>query len=293
MGDVVPAYLLVGGDSEIGDATRRRMAAAGLSVLSTTRRDDRLGPGRVRLDLLEPPQRWSLPAGIRSAAIFAAVARIAACHDDPEGSALVNVDRTLALAERLVEAGSHVLHLSTNQVFDGTRPALPADAALSPVSAYGRQKARTETALLARIAEGAPIAILRLAKVVSPGMALLRQWREELAAGRPVRAFSDMTMAPVPVDLVARAIAMLMEDRATGIFQLAGPKDVAYSAVAGYIADRVGADPSLVTVTTAAEAGMPPGSTPRYTTLDASLMAERYGLAVPPPFEVIDQALAG
>ena len=61
---------------------------------------------------------------------------------------------------------------------------------------------------------GAPVAILRLAKVVSPGMALIDGWVEALRAGKPVRAFHDMTLAPTPTEMVCAAIGALLDDRA-------------------------------------------------------------------------------
>src|SRR5581483_1941068 len=97
-----------------------------------------------------------------------------------------------------VARGIHVLFLSTNQVFDGRVPYVAADAPNSPVSEYGRQKASVETALRAR-------------------MALIDGWIADLSAGRAIRAFGDMKLAPTPIDLVCEAIARLLEDRATGI----------------------------------------------------------------------------
>jgi hypothetical protein len=70
---------------------------------------------------------------------------------------------------------------------------MSASKPLDPVSEYGRQKARTETQLQAMMRAGAPIGILRLAKIVSPGMAL-----GTLASGQPVFPFCDMVMAPTP-----------------------------------------------------------------------------------------------
>jgi dTDP-4-dehydrorhamnose reductase len=164
---------------------------------------------------------------------------------------------------------------------------VPAEAPTSPVSGYGRQKAAAEAALRVRMAGGAPIGILRLAKVVSPGMALLETWRRELTAGRSIRAFHDMTMAPAPVDLVATAIAYMMEDRVPIVAQLTGPRDVCYADIGRLIAARIGVDPGLVDPVSALENGLPRGATPRNTTLDSSYLVDRYGLTVPDAFEVI------
>jgi dTDP-4-dehydrorhamnose reductase len=45
---------------------------------------------------------------------------------------------------------------------------------------------------------------------------------------------------------VARAIAALMQDRARGVFQLSGQRDITYADAARYLAERLNADPELV-----------------------------------------------
>jgi dTDP-4-dehydrorhamnose reductase len=284
--------LLVGGDSEIGAATARFLTAQGQSVAATTRRPDRVSVDRPLLDLAASLDGWEPPAGTRAACVFAAIARLAACADDPTGSAHINVIQTLTLIERLVARGIYVLFLSTNQVFDGTTPNVSADTRTCPTSEYGRQKARVEAALLEHIHRRAPVAILRLAKVVSRHMALIDGWVEALSAGKPVRAFHDMTLAPTPTEMVSAAIRTLMEDRATGIHQLTGPRDVTYAEVARFVASHLDAKPSLVAETSALDAGLPQGSTPRHTTLDSSDLRDHYGLEVPDVWRIIEPMVA-
>lgn len=284
-------FLLVGGDSEIGAATHRFLKESGRTSCATTRRPGRMAPDRPLLELASSLDAWEPPPGTRAACIFAAVARLADCANDPAGSARINVTQTLALIERLLARGIYVLFLSTNQVFDGLTPHVPADAPPSPVSEYGRQKARAEAALRARMDTGASVAILRLAKVVSPGMALIRGWVDALSHGHPIRAFEDRMLAPTPTELVVRAIAALLDDRAAGIFQLTGPRDISYGDAGNHVARRLGADPALVGCVPAASAGMPEGATPPHTTLDSSALAQRYGLVAPEPFDVIDDVM--
>jgi dTDP-4-dehydrorhamnose reductase len=286
-------FLLVGGDSEIGAWTRRHLTTSGKAAAATTRRPERASDDRPLLDLAADLSAWQPPAGISAACILAANARLAACAADPSGSAHVNVDQTLALAEKLTARGAYVLFLSSNQVFDGSAADVPADHAPCPVSEYGRQKARAEAALRDRMRRGAPVAILRLAKVVSPTMPLLQDWMRALSAGVPIRAFHDMTMAPVPIGLVSGAIAALMESRAPGVFQLTGPQDVSYMDVARHLADRLGAAPALVTSVSAREAGMPDGATPRHTTLDSTALRQRFGIVAPGPWEVVNAVADG
>jgi dTDP-4-dehydrorhamnose reductase len=284
--------LLIGGESELGAATFAALRAQAVPVAATTRRRERVDTERPFLDLSAPLAGWEPPAGTTAACIFAATARLAACAADPVGSAHINVRQTLALAERLIERNISLLFLSSNQVFDGRVPNVPADAPPSPISEYGRQKALVEAALRRRMDAGARVAILRLGRVVSPTIPLLRDWIAALCAGRAIHAFHDMTIAPSPIDTVAGAISALLCDRAWGIFQLTGPRDASYVEVGRFLASRLGADPVLVKVTSASDAGMPAGAARPHTTLDSSAMRDRYGCSVPDVWAVIERVAA-
>jgi dTDP-4-dehydrorhamnose reductase len=280
--------LIVGGDSEIAAATAAHLRQRGHEILATTRRPERAAGDRPFLDLAQAVDDWPIPANVSAACLCAAIARLADCARDPAGSTRVNVTGTVVLANRLSARGIPLLFLSTDKVFDGARPLVPADARPCPVSEYGRQKAAAEIALLRPLPGDAPVAVLRLAKIVSPGMDLLRQWIVNLGSGKPVRGFDDMMIAPTPIALVAVAIECLLTEPASGIFQLTGPRDVAYSDIADRLAHRLGADPSLVERVSAYSAGLPPGSTARNTTLDSGGLRERFGISVPDAWAVID-----
>jgi dTDP-4-dehydrorhamnose reductase len=283
------SILIVGGDSEVATAVAARLRTSGYAVAATTRRLERVAADRPFLDLNRPVEDWPIPDGISSACLCAAIARLSDCANNPQASALVNVTRTTALADKLLARGIPILFLSTDKVFDGTRAQVPAATPPCPVSEYGRQKAAAEAALGKRMRAGAPVTVLRLAKIVSPGMALLRQWFVSLASGKSIRAFDDMMMAPTPVAVAAAAIERLLAEPNPGIFQLTGPRDIAYSDIAAHLARSLGADPALVDPVSAYSAGLPPGSTARHTTLDSSALRERFGIAVPDAWAVIDE----
>jgi dTDP-4-dehydrorhamnose reductase len=285
-------FLIVGADSAIGAATLRRLSGGNEAAAGTTRRAASVGPDRYLLDLARPLGDWQPPPGTHTACICAAIARLADCAADPIGSAHVNVERSLVLIRRLIERGIYVLFLSTNQIFDGRTAHVAAEAKPAPVSEYGRQKARTEAVLLQHLQRGAPIGLLRLAKVVQPGNTLLRGWAQTLAAGCPIRAFADMMMAPVPIDHVAAAIEGLLRTRATGIYQLSGPQDVSYAEIGRHIAGMVGAAPELVEPVPASSAGLPAGSTPLHTTMESALLRDRFGIRAPEPWQVIGPVIA-
>jgi dTDP-4-dehydrorhamnose reductase len=285
---VTRSVLIVGGDSEIAGAATAHLRDCGHEILATTRRPDRIAPDRPHLDLSRPVDDWPIPPGIDAVCLCAAIARLGDCANDPAGTARVNVTGIATLSDRLLARGIPVLFLSTDKVFDGTRPHVPAETPPCPVSEYGRQKAAAEAALATHMRQGAPAAILRLAKIVSPGMGLLRGWITSLSAGQSIRAFYDMHMAPTPVALVAEAIERLLAEPRTGISQLTGPLDIAYSDVALHLAQKLGADPALVEKVSAYSAGLPLGSTVPHTTLDSTALQQRFGIAAPDAVAVID-----
>ena len=284
-------FLIVGADSEVGRAVVNALRSDGTPVMGTTRRAVAEGAGSVRLDLLDIPADWGPPEQTRAACLAAAVARIAQCEADPAGSALINCDGTIQLAERLSRRGIYTLFLSSNQVFDGSTPHLAHDAPLTPVSTYGRQKARTELALRQIMSDGSPVGILRLSKVVAPGMRLFADWCDSLQAGRVIRAFEDMTFAPVPVRFAVRAIIAMMRTRSALVAQLTGPRDLTYFDAGRHVAALLGADPGLVKAGRAVEIGLPPGATPRYTTLDSSFLRDAHGIVVPDAIDVVGDTL--
>ena len=280
-------FLLIGGNSEIGAATARHMRGQGQGVLTTTRRARDLGEDELFLDLALLHDNWRPSEGVKAACIFAAIGRLAACEADWAGSNRVNVTQTLALARKLIASGVYTLFLSSDKVFDGTRPQVPADAPPSPISAYGRQKAATESVFKTWIGEGAPAGILRLAKVVSTDMALIHGWRRQLAMGERIRPFRDMRMAPTPTALVAKAIGRLIEDRQPVTAQLSGPQDISYAEAACFIAEEMGANPHLVEEASALDNGMPASAIPLHTTLESGYLASRYDVVAPGPWIVL------
>ena len=281
-------FLIVGGDSEIGGAAFAALKSQDRAVVATTRRLDCVSQDRLFLDLTASFDGWESPAGATSACVCAAVARLADCAADPQASAHINVSQTLTVVDKLLRRDIYVLFLSTNQVFDGRLPQVPPDAPYSPVSEYGRQKARTESTLRDYMARGAPVGILRLAKVVSPRMALLQRWIADLAKGEPISPFTDMPFAPTPIASVTSAISSLLSERASGIFQLTGPRDVSYADVGHFLAGKLGVVSSLVRAASARAAGLPEGATPLHTTLDSVALRNRFGIEVPDVWQVIE-----
>lgn len=280
--------LIIGGDSLLGSATYDTLCSEGVPAVATTRRREQGETGRLWFDLADPVLFFEPPGNTEAAVIFAALSRLSDCADDPQGSSRINVEQTLALIEHLLERGIYTLFLSTNHVFDGTTPHTPTNAPFCPISEYGRQKARVEEALALSMRRGAPVGILRLSKAFGSDAGPFCEWRKALRRGESVRAFNDMVFAPVPLACIVCAITHLVRDRARGIFQLSGVRDISYADAALHIAGRLGADTSLVVCTSARTIFLPEGAIRAHTTLASDKLERRYGIKVPDPCAVLD-----
>lgn len=264
-------FLIVGGDGTLGTALQSAPTRP-TEVVATSRRDALFS---YRVDLGDSPDSWQLPDHIAGAVLCAAVTSIEACQRDPAGTRAINVTATVELARRIRSRGGHCVFLSTNQVFDGSRPFRREDEPPCPLTEYGRQKAEAEAELLA-----AGHGVLRLTKVFAAVPKLFRGWREELLSSRAIRPFEDMVFAPVEVKIAAVSIWELVTSGASGVVHLSADADLAYATVAGRLAARLGVPASLVQPTTVAAAGLAPAAVPRHTTLATTRWPAPSALAV-------------
>jgi len=274
--------LVIGADSAIGASVAKRLEASGEAVIRTSRRGT---PNTIPLDLAALPASWSPPPGATAAVVCAAITSTDECRTRPDDCRRVNVEATCALGRRLVDAGSRIVFLSTNLVFDGSTPFTPATAPRHPRTAYGRMKAEAEERLLSL---GTGTTVVRLTKVIGRSLPVVDRWRDSLGRGEPIRPLTDLVIAPVPLDLAATVIAAAAREPLGPILQVSARADVSYADVAARLARRWGAAADLVRPASAAELGLALEHLPGHTTLDASLVRDRLGIEPPDPWAAID-----
>lgn len=274
--------LVVGADGLIGAAVAAELEAAGTPVIRTSRRGS---PSSIPLDLAALPATWSPPSGVAAAVLCAAITSTDECRTRPDECRRVNVEATCELGRRLADAGSRIVFLSTNLVFDGSTAFAPATAPRSPRTAYGRMKAEAEERLLAL---GSGTTVVRLTKVIGHSLPVIDRWRESLGRGEPIRPLADLVIAPVSLDLATTAIAAAAREPLGPILQVSARADISYADVAARLAAHWGAASDLVRPATAAELGLALEHLPAHTTLDASLMRDRLGIEPPDPWAAID-----
>ncbi|GAB7525616.1 dTDP-4-dehydrorhamnose reductase family protein [Paraburkholderia sp. 2C] len=232
--------------------------------------------------------------------IAAAERRPDVCENDPALARALNVDAVRAIASAAQRHGAWVLSISTDYVFDGTRPPYRHDAPPAPVNAYGRSKLEGEQALFDTTGNGC---VLRLPLLYGPMVG----WQESAvtslvpaiaasasAARHPAVMDAWATRYPTFTPDVAFVIVQMLERHARGepvcgITQWSGDEPMTKYDIAQRLADALGVDAQLTPQHTPADAT----PRPRDCHLDSSVL-EALGIGRRTPFDVaIRQVLAG
>jgi dTDP-4-dehydrorhamnose reductase len=218
--------LILGGESTIARHLSRHLTSMGIRVISTSRRANRGGQANTCLfDLASPDAPLPLDEA-DCVVVCAGVTNILECERNRPLSDLINVENTVRVIDRCLENERRILYFSSNAVFDGSAPFCRLDQPPNPKSRYGHQKLLIERYLTEKAAHSS--IIVRLTKVFSEEMPLLATWRRQVAAGEPVKAFSNVLVSPVYIRDVAMCVEGLLSGSAAGIFQLGGEQEFSY-----------------------------------------------------------------
>lgn len=182
----------------------------------SSRDADICDPDRVRQAVQETSPDWIVLA--------AAYTDVDGCETNRDLAFAVNRDGAINVATAAKAAGSRLLFISSDYVFDGkkTKPYEIMDAR-NPQSVYGRTKAEAEIALLARMPD---CCIVRTSWLFGVGGKCFPDTILKLAASRPVLdVVNDQRGCPTYVVDLARAIVQLCRKNASGIVHVTNAGD--------------------------------------------------------------------
>jgi dTDP-4-dehydrorhamnose reductase len=273
-------WLLTGGSGQVGQALRRG-TPAGVRIIA---------PGRDVLDLAAPANLDQLLAGVSGVINCGAYTAVDKAESEPELAAAINAVAPGLLAAAAARAGIPIVHVSTDYVFaaDGAGP-WREDAAIAPVSVYGRTKADGEAAV--RTSE-ARHAIIRTAWVVSADganfvktMLRLGKQRDEL------RVVADQHGTPTHAGDLAAALAAIMArftagaDQASGIWHCTNAGETTWHGLAAQVFASAASygikiPTNLAAITTTEYPT--PARRPADSRLDTSAIARDFGIRLRP-----------
>lgn len=238
------SVLVVGGDSVIGSALVQALTIAGYIVTATTRHETQTCGTRLHLDLTEPGTFEKFRTyRFDTAVLCGAITSVEKCEQSPSQTRKVNVDGTLALAQLLGDLGTHLVFLSTNMVFDGSKPFPKAGDPTSPTTEYGRQKVAVENSLLGSLPS---LAVVRFTKIIQPRHPLLVEWITKLRAGYQIHPYLDRNVSPLSLSFTIELLLRVIKTAFCGVVHASAAGEMSYADVGFMIAKEVNICDKLV-----------------------------------------------
>lgn len=247
--------------------------------------------GRPDLDLADPAKLVAVLVAAKPSLIISAAAytTVDAAETDAATAHALNAVAPGAIGRAAAVCGVPVIHLSTDYVFDGSKPtAYVEDDPASPVNVYGRSKLDGERALAAATPNHA---ILRTSWLYSPfGRNFLLTMLALAERQDSIDVVDDQHGNPTSAHDLADAVLsvgdrLLASDRADlrGVFHTAGNGEATWADFAEAIlreaALRGRASARVRRVATAPATR--PARRPANSRLDCARLADRYGVRLP------------
>jgi dTDP-4-dehydrorhamnose reductase len=164
----------------------------------------------------------------------AAMTLVDQCETNQDACWGANVTAVENLIAACQSIGAHLIHVSTDFIFDGSEGPLDETALPNPVNFYGKSKAAAEQLL---INSQINWSILRTVLVYGITIDMARSnivlWvKENLEQGKPIRVVNDQWRTPTLAEDLAQGCYLAAIKKATGIFNISGkdfitPYDIA------------------------------------------------------------------
>ena len=178
----------------------------------------------------------------------AAMTQVDDCENNKQACDILNVDVVKWLSEIAEEINAHVIHISTDFIFDGVKGNYKETDTPNPISYYGLSKLKSEKVLTSSNINFTILrTILVYGKVFDMSRSNIVLWvKQMLEEGKEITIVDDQYRAPTYVLDLAMACKISMDKKATGIFNISSNKLMSVFEITQEIAEVFNLDKSLL-----------------------------------------------
>lgn len=178
----------------------------------------------------------------------AAMTNVDACEEDKEGCDRLNVEAVKYLITISKETNAHLIHISTDFIFDGKQGYYKETDIPNPLSYYGLSKLKSEEVLASsRIDHTILRTILVYGQVNDLGRNNIVLWvKEMLENGKEITIVDDQFRMPTFVEDLAMACKISIDKRAKGIFNVSSNELLSVFEIAQQVAEAFDLDKNLI-----------------------------------------------
>lgn len=177
-----------------------------------------------------------------------AMANVEACEANIEACEQVNVEAVKTLVSLAEKYDSHLIHLSTDFIFDGKEGPYAETAIPHPLNEYGKSKLEAEKLIQASSIKWAIIRTILVYGVPNDKDRLnLILWvKNSLEAGKKINVVTDHYRMPTLVEDLTKATLSIMNKQAKGIYHISGNEGYSIYDIAMEVAQFWNLDTSLI-----------------------------------------------
>ncbi len=178
----------------------------------------------------------------------AAMTNVDDCESHKEICDIINIDVVKWLIEISEEQKTHLIHISTDFIFDGKKGNYKETDIPNPLSYYGLSKLKSEELLLnSKIKYTILRTILVYGKVFDMSRSNIVLWVcKMLKEGKEITIVNDQFRTPTYVEDLAMACKISIDKKALGIFNIASNKLLSVYEIALQIADVFNLNKKLI-----------------------------------------------
>lgn len=178
----------------------------------------------------------------------AAMTQVDECEDNKQACDALNIDVVKFLAEVSTKLNIHIIHLSTDFIFDGTKGNYKETDTPNPISYYGLSKLKAEEVLLNSTIDFTILrTILVFGKVYDMSRSNIVLWvKSMLEQNKEITIVNDQFRMPTYVNDLAMACKISMDKKAKGIFHISSKKLLSVFKIAQQVAEVFNLNKNLI-----------------------------------------------
>ncbi len=182
----------------------------------------------------------------------AAMTNVDACESDKAGCDQLNVNAVKYLVDACNANHIHLVHVSTDFIFDGTHGPLTEDEKPNPLSYYGLSKLKAEEIIKEKCQSwGIARTVLVYGVVNDMSRSNIVLWaKSNLEQGKTINVVCDQFRTPTLAEDLAMGCYLMATQKATGIFNISGADYMSVFDLVYMVADFWKLNKSLLNIAT-------------------------------------------
>lgn len=247
--------LITGSNGLLGQKLVKLLAnKEGINLLTTSTGENRIktitGFDYVSLDITNKLQVEQVFNQFKPNVVIntAAMTNVDACEDKKEECWNLNVNAVKNLIEASEKHQTHLIHLSTDFIFDGEKGPYKEEDKPNPLSYYGESKYEAEKLVQQTKTKWSIVRTIIVYGVVEDmSRSNIVLWaKQALEKGNPLTIVDDQFRMPTLAEDLAYACWLIAEKSATGIYHICGKDFMSVLELVNRVADFYGYDKSII-----------------------------------------------